>query len=113
MSNNYLGEIRIFSWKGQPQGWVPCDGALLNVREYQALYSLLGNRFGGDGIRTFALPDLRGRTIVGDRLSRGRSNDVHMSSPKETAGQTLGNMPPRLVMQHCIAMRGDYPPKAD
>jgi microcystin-dependent protein len=60
----YLGEIRLLPYpKGAPtaDGWVPCDGRLLNVQQNQALYSLLGNRFGGTAPQTFALPDLRGR----------------------------------------------------
>lgn len=60
-----LGEIRMFSWPTAPQGWAPCDGAILSVQQHQALFSLLGVKFGGDGKKTFALPDLRGRAVVG------------------------------------------------
>lgn len=60
-----LGEIRLFSWPWAPKGWAACDGALLSVQQNQGLFSLLGAKFGGDGKKTFALPDLRGRTIVG------------------------------------------------
>jgi microcystin-dependent protein len=48
-----------------PKGWALCDGQLLSIAQNQALFSLLGTWFGGDGIRTFGLPDLRGRTPVG------------------------------------------------
>jgi Microcystin-dependent protein len=63
--DSYLGEIRIFPFNIVPNGWSACDGKILNIRQYQALYALLGNKYGGDGINTFALPDLRGRTLVG------------------------------------------------
>lgn len=55
----YLGQINLFAINFQPRGWIPCDGRLLNVSENQALFALLGNRFGGDGRTNFAVPDLR------------------------------------------------------
>ncbi len=69
----YLGEIvlipRYFkpgsAAPGIPVGWLPCDGALLSIRQYLGLYSLLGITYGGDGQTTFALPDLRGRVPLG------------------------------------------------
>ncbi len=69
MTDNFIGEIRVFtSGNGTtqvPQGWLPCEGQVLQVRQYQALFALLGNRFGGDGTTTFCLPDYRGRVAVG------------------------------------------------
>lgn len=64
MSEPFIGEIRIFSFNWAPRGWGLCDGSILQIRQYNALYSLLGYAFGGDGINTFGLPDLRGRTSV-------------------------------------------------
>ena len=64
MSEPFLGEIRIFGGNFAPQGWAACDGALLPISQYSALYSLLGTTFGGDGQSTFGLPDLRGRMPV-------------------------------------------------
>lgn len=55
----YLGEIGLFAINYQPKGWVLCDGSLLSVSSNQALFALLGNRFGGDGRTSFAIPDLR------------------------------------------------------
>ncbi|NVD70704.1 phage tail protein [Duganella sp. BJB1802] len=57
----YLGEIRIMAFNFVPRGWARCDGQILSIQQNQALFSLLGTNYGGDGIRTFALPDLRGR----------------------------------------------------
>lgn len=68
----YLGEIRAFAGSYAPEDWAICNGALLRIADYQALYSLLGTTYGGDGATTFALPDLRGRTLVnrGTAVSR-------------------------------------------
>ncbi len=60
--DQFLGEIRLCAFSFPPRGWALCSGALLPVQQNTALFSLLGTMYGGDGIRTFALPDLRGRT---------------------------------------------------
>ncbi|MEP9369209.1 tail fiber protein [Xanthobacter sp. VNH20] len=64
MSDYYLGEIRAFPYDRIPAGWSKCEGQLLQVKQNAALFALLGDRFGGDGRTTFALPDLRGRVPV-------------------------------------------------
>ena len=61
----YLGEIRMFSGLQAPLDWHFCDGSLLQVADYQALFSLFGVTYGGDGVNNFALPDLRGRLPIG------------------------------------------------
>lgn len=60
----FLGEIRIFSFNFAPKGWAQCNGQLLPINQNQALFSLLGTKYGGDGRTTFALPDLRGRLAI-------------------------------------------------
>jgi microcystin-dependent protein len=62
MSEPFLSEIRMMSFGYPPRGWALCDGQLLPINQNQALFSLLGTTFGGDGRVNFALPDLRGRT---------------------------------------------------
>lgn len=64
MSDPYLGEIKIVPWNFPPKAWALCNGALLSIAQNQALFSILGTTYGGDGVSTFALPDLRGRTPV-------------------------------------------------
>ena len=64
MSEPFVGEIRMFAGNFAPQGWAFCDGQLLAVSQNDALFSLLGTIYGGDGRTTFALPDLRGRVPV-------------------------------------------------
>src|SRR6478672_2486240 len=73
MAEPFLSEIRIMSFSFAPKGWALCDGQILPINQNQALFSLLGTTYGGDGRVTFALPDLRGRTAVhtGDGLAFG------------------------------------------
>lgn len=60
----YLGEMAYFSGNFAPRGWALCDGQLLPISQNQALFSLLGTTYGGDGRTNFALPDMRGRALV-------------------------------------------------
>jgi microcystin-dependent protein len=64
MSDPFLSEIRIMSFVFAPKGWALCNGQLLPINQNQALFSLLGTTFGGDGRVNFALPDLRGRVPI-------------------------------------------------
>jgi microcystin-dependent protein len=61
MSTPYVGEIRLFPYTFAPVGWQLCDGSLLGISDNEVLYTLIGTTFGGDGISTFGVPDLRGR----------------------------------------------------
>ena len=63
--DQYLAEIRPFGGKFAPLGWALCNGALLNITGNEALFGLLGTKFGGNGTTTFGLPDLRGRLPIG------------------------------------------------
>jgi microcystin-dependent protein len=65
MSDFFVGEIQIFGFAFAPKNWALCNGQLLSITQNTALFSLLGTTFGGDGVRTFALPDLRGRLPMG------------------------------------------------
>lgn len=61
MSEPFIGEIRMFGGNFAPLGWELCDGQLLSIAEFDALFNLIGTTYGGDGQSTFAVPDLRGR----------------------------------------------------
>ena len=71
----YLGEIRFVSFNFAPQGWALCNEQLLSVTEYNQLFNLIGTTYGGDGVKTFALPNLQGRVPVhpGDGITIGQS----------------------------------------
>lgn len=66
-----LGEIRIFAGTFPPRNWAYCQGQVLQIAEYNALYALLGTYYGGDGRTTMGLPDLRGRTPIGQGAGPG------------------------------------------
>lgn len=56
----FIGTIMLFPYDFTPSGWMPCEGQMLNINQYQALYALIGVKFGGNGSTTFALPNLKG-----------------------------------------------------
>ena len=64
MSQPFIGEIRMFGGSFAPSGWALCDGRTLAISEYDTLFNLIGTTYGGDGINTFNVPDLRGRVPV-------------------------------------------------
>lgn len=76
MSNPYVGEIRLVGFNFPPAGWIPCDGRLLAISEYDVLFTLLGTTYGGDGVTTFAVPDMRGRLPIHQGQGPGLSNYV-------------------------------------
>jgi len=65
MSSPFLGEIRYVSFNFPPKGWALCNGQLMAINQNQALFALLGTFYGGDGVSTFALPNLQGRVPMG------------------------------------------------
>ncbi len=64
MSDQFVGEIRMFGGSYAPSGWAICDGRLLSIADESVLYTLVGTTYGGDGVQTFAVPDLRGRLPI-------------------------------------------------
>jgi microcystin-dependent protein len=71
MSDPFVGQVIAVGFNFAPVGWHLCDGSVLPISQYQALFSLLGTTFGGDGQTTFGLPDLRGRTVIGGTQGAG------------------------------------------
>lgn len=78
MSTPFIGEIRMFAFgtRGAPNDWQACDGSLLPISQYDALFALIGTTYGGDGQTTFAVPDLRGRVPTHQGQGPGLSNYV-------------------------------------
>jgi microcystin-dependent protein len=110
MAEPFLSEIRVMSFGFAPKGWALSNGQLLPINQNQALFSLLGTTFGGDGRVNFALPDLRGRTPIhvgsGHTLGERGGEQAHTLSIAElpthahvlSASSTLGNsVNPRTV----------------
>jgi microcystin-dependent protein len=92
MAEPFLSEIRIFSFEFAPKGWAMCNGQLMPINQNQALFSLLGTMFGGDGRVNFALPDLRGRVPIevgaGHTLGERGGEQAHTLSIAELPTHT-------------------------
>jgi len=79
----YIGDIRLFAGSFAPVGWILCNGTLLSISEYDTVFAIIGTTYGGDGVTTFAVPDLRGRLPVGQGNGPGLTPRV--------LGQTFGS----------------------
>lgn len=101
MSEPFLAEVRIVGFGFAPRGWAFCDGQILPIAQNQALYSLLGTTYGGDGRTNFALPDLRGRTPIHVGSSDGAAHTLGQKWGEETHTLTGVEMP-----QHQHAFQG-------
>lgn len=90
-----IGEIRLFAASFAPKTWSYCDGSIIAISSNTALYSILGTTYGGNGVQTFALPDLRGRTAIGAGQGPGLS---YYPLGAETGTNTVAlssiNLPP-------------------
>jgi microcystin-dependent protein len=89
MSEYFLGEIRIFSFNYPPQDWACCDGQTMPIAQNQALFTLLGTTYGGNGMTSFALPDLRSRSPVHFDTDFG----LDQKGGEETHALTISEMP--------------------
>lgn len=79
----FIGEINYVAFNFAPRGWLPCNGQLLSINQNSAMFALLGTTYGGDGVATFALPDMRGKVPI----HQGQS----ISGSNFTMGQTAGS----------------------
>jgi microcystin-dependent protein len=89
MSQPFVGEIRMFAGNFAPQDWALCNGQLLDISEFDALFTLIGTTYGGDGESTFALPDLQGRVPV----HRGNGFTLGQAAGVETVTLTAQQLP--------------------
>ncbi|MEZ4870008.1 MAG: tail fiber protein [Caldilineaceae bacterium] len=94
MSEPFIGQITMFAGNFAPRGWAFCDGQLLPIAQYNALFSILGTTYGGDGRTTFALPDLRGRVAMHPGHGPGLSgHQLGERSGAEAINLTVAQMP--------------------
>jgi microcystin-dependent protein len=70
MSDQYIGEIRLFAFPRVPTGWLPCNGQSIPISQFDVLFAIIGTTYGGDGVQTFNVPDLRGRVPIGQGQGR-------------------------------------------
>lgn len=93
MAQPYIGEIRIFAGNFAPAGWAMCDGQLMSIAENDALFSLIGTTYGGDGQETFAVPDLRGRLPTHQGNGPGQSFIMGQQGGAEQTTLTVQQVP--------------------
>ena len=108
----FLAEIVMFGGNFAPRGWAKCEGQLLPINQYSALFSLLGTMYGGDGRTTFGLPDLRGRTPVG--VGRGPGLSDYRQGPGGGHEQVYLNVTNLPAHNHSAAgtVRASFAPPA-
>jgi len=93
MGTPYLSEIRLFSFNYAPKGWALCNGQILAISSNQPLFALLGTYYGGDGVRTFALPNLQGRAALSQGAGGGGNYTVGQSGGEFEHILVTGEMP--------------------
>jgi len=107
-AQSYIGEIRLFAGTYAPNGWAFCDGSILPISENDALFSLIGTTYGGDGQSTFALPDFRGRVPIGMGQGPGLSNRSHGEiGGQETVTLSTANMPSHTHLGQIVVNSGN------
>ncbi len=107
-----LGQITIFAGNFAPRGWMFCDGREMLINDNDALYSILGTTYGGDGRRTFALPDLRGRVPVhedSDHRQGSQGNLTNELTQYERGKGIETGAAPYLAVNYIIAVQGIFP----
>ena len=98
-----MGEVKMISWNYPPKGWAFCNGQLLPINQNQALFSILGTTYGGNGQTTFALPDLRGRTPI----HMGAGFTEGQAAGQEFHTLTLSEMPAHNHFVSASSTQGD------
>jgi len=105
----FIGEIRMFCGNFAPNGWALCDGRLLDIQQYAALFSILGTFFGGNGVKNFALPDLRGRVPV----HPGQGPGLSPYTMGQTGGSENVTLTSNQMPQHNHALGASTTPGAN
>jgi microcystin-dependent protein len=104
----YIGQISIYAFNFAPRGWMPCDGRLLHIAQYQALFALIGTTYGGNGVTTFALPDLRGRIVVVPGNGPGLTpKTLGEMGGTETNTLLISNLPPHNHSINAVSTEGN------
>jgi microcystin-dependent protein len=97
MYDCFLGQIQAVGFGYAPRGWALCQGQLMPIRQYQALFALLGTTYGGDGVTTFGLPDLRARVPIGTGTGPGLPSYTQgQKGGVEQVSLTVGQIPTHL-----------------
>lgn len=105
----FLGEVRTFPWNFAPKGWAVCNGALLPINQNQALFSLLGTFYGGNGTTTFGLPDLQGRAPIHVGSNAGQSYAIGQKAGTETVPLASTSLPAHIHAMDAVSAAGNVP----
>ncbi len=114
----FIGEVRLVAFNFVPRGWADCNGQLLPISQNAALFSLLGTTYGGDGRTTFAVPDLRGRVVVGAGQAPGQKdvrqgarfgNGMEMVNTMEGRSKANTIVQPSTALRFVICVNGIFP----
>jgi len=104
MSDPFIGEIKIVGFSFAPSGWATCDGQLLPISQNNALFSLFGTFYGGDGRTTFGLPELRGRFPMHQGSGPGLSSrNIGAKAGAQNHSLSVANMPAHNHSGHVVA----------
>lgn len=123
----YLGEIKLFAGNFAPRGYALAQGQELNIQQYAALFSILGATYGGNGVSTFKLPDLRGRVPIGagqgpglNNMNLGQQYGWEWTAPRQgqaaagsganvAAATQMTNMQPSTAVNFIVCVEGIFP----
>lgn len=104
----YVGQIAYVAFNFAPQGWAECNGQLLPISENEVLFALIGTTYGGDGQTTFALPDTRGRIILGNGQGPGLSNyTIGEKGGSESVNLNINQMPSHSHSVNAVLAEGN------
>ena len=106
MSDIFLAEVRLFSFAQAPVSWAQCNGQFLPINQNQALFSLLGTRYGGNGQTTFALPELRGRCAMHVGASHSTQGEA---AGQETHTLSMSEMPQHIHFLTASSLDANLP----
>lgn len=107
MAEPFVGEIRMFAGNFAPAGWAFCDGTIMSIAENDVLFALLGTTYGGDGVATFALPDLRGRVPIHQGSLGGNTYPLGQQGGSEAVTLLPAQVPAHT---HLVGASGAVPP---
>lgn len=114
MSEPFIGQIMAVGFNFAPRGWAMCNGQLLPISQNDALFALIGTTYGGDGVTTFALPDLRSRIAIHQGQGPGLTNrPIGQASGTETVTLVANQMPSHTHPVSATAVNADKPTPAN
>lgn len=111
MSNSFIGEVRAFPYNFAPDGWLECLGQSVSIQQYQALFAVIGMRYGGDGRTTFGLPNLSGRVTVGQGTLTTNGQPESTYAMGQLAGVPEVTLTPTQLPPHTHTITSKFMPQ--